>query len=423
MNFVTKMTKSLAISLLVMAALITTSNTDDSHFFVPESSEPALHDVASRYGTFSPEELLDLCQGINSVSRIGQDCFELLHQHFSSDPVWVASRALHHIGDRSSPMPSSLNVRSSRLRFEYDDYAMNALPLWKDIFDGSVRTRLAEVRQVLEQEECRKLTNQDGGLVSELASACNARELVKYAMLLDACVTAIERQSKLSFKRVVVPPGESLTDELAAMAKSSFEHGLARIDERWGQSNHRRIAREEYIIANLRSAWVSKLCSNGANPVTALVNERAIPVTPAGVQPGRTLTLTEMAKFVKPTFHMLMQIAARTGDEWAVVSYYPRGEDKQYFIDLYAIKPILVHRWLSTWIGKSFGLSDMDRRQHRLEFLSMLEATYPDSPRLHRKLDQGLSGFSELELINRGKSLVFPWDSKTTADSPQSKDD
>lgn len=406
-----------------MAPLVTMSDTVDSHFFVPKSSEPALHDVASRYGTFSPEELLDLCQGINSVSRISQDCFELLHQHFSADPVWVASRALHHIGDRSSPMPSRLNVRSARLRFEYDDYAIDALPLWKDIFDGNVRSRVAEVRKVLEQDECRQLTDRDGGLVSELAQTCNARDLVKYAMLLDACVTASERQSKLSFKRVVVPPGESFTEELAATIKSSFERGLDRINERWNQTNHRRIAREEYIIANLRSAWVNRLCSNGENPVTALVNERAVPGTPAGFADGYILTLNELAKWVKPTFHTLMQIAARTGDEWAVISYYPRGEDTQYFEDLYLTKPILVHRWLSKRIGKSFGLSDRDRRQHRLEFLSMLEATYPDSPRLRRKLDQRLSGFSELELINRGKSLVFPWESKITGDSPQTKGD
>ena len=126
-------------------------------------------------------------------------------------------------------------------------------------------------------------------------------------------------------------------------------------------------------------------------------------------------------------------IAARSGDKWAIQSYYPPqpSQDPEYWKAIHETNPLLLHRWMAT-VQRGTILNDEERMWHAVkaysierETLSYLDLTeYVEQFRYDATLSQLLSdsddGDSEndtqrsvdekaVDLIADDTLLKYPW--------------
>lgn len=111
---------------------------------------------------------------------------------------------------------------------------------------------------------------------------------------------------------------------------------------------------------------------------------------------------------MRKTHDNLLKLAARAGDEWALITYYPGRESAEYLNDLYELKPILVHRHLGATLG--FSLTDEEQLQHRVKAYVMLKEKYPNNGELSWDyLTSNSVRLASWEYIKADKPLKFPW--------------
>lgn len=220
---------------------------------VPKFEEPIFYGIPSRHSALSIEDLLKKCPDVNR-SGATDGCLGVLSEYFISDPIWVASRIEYHSSHRTRDGDTLLNNRARKLRYEYDDYAIADVPIWSDIFDGKIPERIFLIEQAMERIECNSLLDKGTGIQPQMAERCEAREMVKYAAFLDACITGSHRFFTMSSK--------AFKDD---RTQNVYEYGLESIERRWPDPDHRRIAKDRFVTANLRAAWVSSLCKDTEN--------------------------------------------------------------------------------------------------------------------------------------------------------------
>ena len=170
------------------------------------------------------------------------------------------------------------------------------------------------------------------------------------------------------------------------------------------------MAKYRFVVTNLRAAWVSYLCKDTPNrPITAF-DEIPNPRTPSKYhRPGSANY--DIPAPIREAHNTLLKMAARAGDEWALVSYYPEGENAEYLNDLYELKPILVHRYLasSAGFGRGMRVKREARLQHRVKAYLMLKEQHPNNKRLDWDLTTHPAAFAGWEHIKAGRPLKFPW--------------
>ena len=272
------------------------------------------------------------------------------------------------------------------------------MPLWSDIFDGKIVERVAIAKQVMEKSECVGLLDKGVGIRPRMSKRCEARELVKYAAFLDACITGSHRFFKMSSR--------ALKND---RTQNVYEYGLKSIEKRWPSLIHQRIAIKRFVTANLRAAWVSSMCGDAENrPMVAIgreASEHKTPLDEYGHPPP--LDRKGVPVFIKKTHDNLLKIAAKSGDEWALISYYPSYESVEYLNDLYKFKPILVHRYLASPFGHR--LADEEQLQHQIKAYLMLKEEHPDNEKLNWDLTTHPLLLASWEHVRDGKALNFPW--------------
>ena len=392
------LTKSACLAITVFA-LVPELNAEKlaPHVFAPEFEEPIFHDIPSRHSALSIKDLLKKCPDVNRSGATDR-CLGTLSEYFMSDPIWTASRIEYHSSYGTSYGDTFLNNRARKLRYEYDDYAIADVPLWSDIFDGKIKERVFLIEQAMERFECSSLLDKGTGIQPKMAERCEAREMVKYALFLDACITGSHRFFKMSSKGF----GDDRTQNV-------YEYGLDSIEGRWPDPDHRRIAKHRSVTANLRAAWISSLCKDTENhPMVAIGDEASKHQKPLDQYGRLPFDKHGVPVFLRKTHDNSLKLAARAGDEWALISYYPGRESAEYLDDLYELKPILVHRHLGAALGSS--LTHEEQLHHQVKAYVMLKEEYPDNEKLSWDyLTSSSVVLASWEYVKADKPLKFPW--------------
>ena len=317
------------------------------------------------------QELSRECEVIENFEQpLSGHCIEELTEHFSKEPVWALSRFYYLMFGTFTSESSRLNNRYLQLKFSPSDIAGDT-PKWRDIFDGQEKERVQNVRIVLEDEECAQLVNRGKIQInSNLSQRCQSRNLVKYAIYLDACMTAVNRINNLLFLRAT--DGQNDYEYVTAVWRLRFptresEIGKAKLDE---------------IL--MHSIWLRNICKHV--PLDGFDEAfGGFGWNPSGI------SVLDMTKALQDTHDEAMAIAARSGDPWAIQGFWARDirGDLEYWQSLYGINPLLFHRWISK-VGGTLGLSDAERAMHLITAYSLEKEQLKDHP----DFDSYISGHS-----------------------------
>ena len=297
-------------------------------------------------------------------------CISALSDYFTSEPIWVSHHNQNRFFISARLSASSLNKRGIKVPYAFDDYSIARLPRWGDIFDDANKDRFLIVSQALKENACRSLDSLKGGIQRDLNELCEAEELFKYATYLDACITNLVRVKQMAMRRPT--------------------------------SVHPSI----YVKSYFREIWISQMCQNGS-----MVPFAATFFDDPDYEPAEPpLSPRDIADAFKTTHDQLLRIAAKAGDEWAMVSYLPRNESNEYWKDLFDQKPALAHRYVASLTP---GLTQEERLHHlaaahKLQMHANIDRWLFVRSNMHvdaelRKLKHVLDRFGS------ESSLVYPW--------------
>lgn len=307
--------------------------------------------------------LVDECDVLKSFEEpLSDSCTARLSNYFSGRAVWEQSVFYYPMLDRFRREAPTLNRKPYALAFSMSDVTGD-VPLWRDIFDGKVGERAGVVVRVFQDETCRALSN-PGAIRTDLSLAdrCQSRELVKYAIYLDACLTGIERINNLLARRM----------RLDGMTR--YEHVTSRWDRLLSEEESE-VAKADLTESMMHAIWMRNACAH--IPAEGYDDAfRSYGWNPEGKR------ASDMAKELQNTHDAAMAIAARSGDVWAIQGFYVRElrVDGEYWKSLFAFSPLLFHRWM-TEVGSANGLSEEEIAMHALKAYDLEKHILDDSDR------------------------------------------
>lgn len=301
---------------------------------------------------------------------IDESCLAQLDAYFESEPIWV-SEQLQNRAFASWRLPEAvLNERNRAMRFGYDDYLIESLPVWGNVFDDRILDRNATVARIVQDERCRSLDSSEAGIETQLEGYCEAEELFRYAALLNACVTSNARV-RYFVARPMVSKRTPRTKLDALLLKAYY--------------------REMWVYAKCREAPLEAILASGET------------------KPMSFMGAEEVREEVQEAHDTALRIAAKAGLQWATTSYLPRDEGMTYWEDLYEINPLLTHRFLAA-LGP--GLTAEERSVHAYRAYALLENPEIKPSWFLRSLNG--SGYADQTLMEVPEvldtSLTFPWE-------------
>lgn len=341
-----------------------------------------------------------------------QACMEALTEYFLNEPVWAYSQLNYYDPMRGlQPLPIKLiNSRPRILPYSYADFQLDDIPHWRDIFDGKVPQRENTYFAVVANPKCKALSERSSvGIQSALAEQCAARELFKYATYLDSCFVALQRESVL-----INIPGFSgiLSNETGSAYANMQDIIKEKIEDKTQQE--RALKRLEKGL--LHAVWMRTQCSEHGYvmfPDIEVDESIEIPKT-LFWQPG----MVSMYHSINVTHDIILKIAAKSGDPWAIQSY-PLGilTSSEFNVDVQRDHPLLFHRHLGSptgWFRSE--LTEPERAQHQAQAYIMLKesigahkASFEYDP---SELEE------EIKFVTNGRKLKYPADRAEVFDSP-----
>lgn len=294
--------------------------------------------------------------------RLSDTCVEKLADYFSNQPVWEQSIVYIPSLDRFDRLKPSLNLRPRILMISQSDVTGD-VPTWSDIFDGKAEERRRTVERVILDETCVQLRNRgpirtDGSLSDQ----CHSRELVKYAIYLDTCLTGVERINSLLIT------GERVD------GKTRYEQAIIEWDHKLSEEQNK-IAQAELNESVMHAVWAHNACLS--MPPDGYVDTfNSIDWDREGVAAYEE----EMTQKLQQTHDSAMSISARSGDSWGIRGFFVTElrRDREYWKSLYKINPLLFHRWM-TEVGSAQGLSEREVVMHAIKAYD-LEKSHLDDP-------------------------------------------
>lgn len=300
------------------------------------------------------------CVEADSIKQrisLNPSCMLELDQMFLEEPTWkydvVPTFGGVNGGDFHNHS-SSLNFRGNKLKFTVEDYLDEDVPTWGQIFDGRYVERKAVTTRVMHKNECKRhlnVWNDD----SVLTQQCHTRDLVIYAISLDACTSAFNlyRSSHKKYRRD---------------SRSNFENGLNRLREFWRTSESGfdqsvtttpPVDATTYIRSSLWMLWVLEKCSDTSIAYFGFAvdffnlgeTENLDEINLSNLANRRVrIGVEQLEKYVRPSYKSAINSAARLGDSWALRSISPpKPEDEPKFWQLlYEKYPSLYHRYMSS---------------------------------------------------------------------------
>lgn len=314
----------------------------------PHSDEPVRSSVIGQKFDTTKISVIDKlmveCRILNAhEQRLSDSCIDRVAKYFSNQPVWEQSLLYIPSLDRFETLGPALNSRTWHLVISQSDVSGD-VPTWSDVFDGKVEKRQSVVEQVLQDEKCARLRKR-GPIRSDsnLSDECQARELVKYAIYLDTCLTGVERINRLLVERAPID------------GKTTYEKVIAAWDRRLS-AEASRIAQAELHESLLHAVWSYNACLHA--PLDGYVDTFGS----KDWDTERVWTYVEgMTKELQRAHESAMSISARAGDSWAIQGFFVKElrRDKEYWKSLYKINPLLFHRSM-TDAGISLRLTDRE---------------------------------------------------------------
>ncbi|MYD46420.1 MAG: hypothetical protein F4W92_08720 [Gammaproteobacteria bacterium] len=294
-------------------------------------------------------DLMDECSLKTAYEApLSDSCVDRLADYFSDQPVWEQAVIYIPSLDRFHLLGPILNSRSYSLSFTQSEM-MGDVPTWQDIFDNGVKERARVVEQVLQDEACGLLSsrgaiNTDSDM--DLLNKCKARDLVKYAIYLDACLTGMDRIDFL-----LVPRDDGTT---------WYEDTISVWNEKLSTEENK-VALAKLGETVMHALWMRNACVH--MPLDGF--DGAFRST------GWNPEVEDVSTMAKPLQHkhdLAMSVSARSGDVWAIQAFYVKELrlDKEYWKSLYKIDPLLFHRWI-TVVGSANGLSEKEIVMHALK--------------------------------------------------------
>lgn len=340
------------------------STTATSFFSVSLIDDPLFKEVSSDHNI---DELRDICfhsfgslaDESNPPTSMAQHCEDSLTGSFSQEPIWALSRSEYFSRFRGSRiLLPDLDDRSIYLSYGYSDYAVARAPVWRDIFDAQVEHRKSLVKETLQDEVC-TMVGEGDRIQPDMAERCHANELFKYAAYMNACSTGTSRVMLL----------RSPVNWADPQPATRYEASLDILRKNLPDTDRRKQIIDLQSTILLHAAWVVRVCS--LTPGMTIDPDLAVDET-------KPLSLEEAKEILQSTYDKVLRIAAKSGDSWAVLSYFPHMEDDGYWRDLYRLQPHLVHRYLAAGYGPGRRLSDREQLTHGVRSYDMLKELRPD---------------------------------------------
>lgn len=334
------------------------------------------------------DTLLKNCPDLGN-QNVSSTCLAVLGDTFHNDPIWAAARYEYHQHSRVRTM---LPVLSDRLlSYSYPDF-IGEVPRWKDILDIDFNSTVALVSRVLHDNSCQGLKFSPEGIHSELSEYCHAKDLYAYVSYMDSCVSnQIRHQEMSQLTQLIDEPARAVT---------RYEKSLESISSRWLSKE---MYEEQYAMQlkqNLRTTWLAHVCMDARDIIRAVIG---IETTQIDLL---EFPFSEPGLQMQDHYSTVLQIAAKSGNRWALQSYTPFGENATYWRDLYERNPLLVHRLLASSLAQ-FELTDEQHNQHVIKTKSMLQQMFPRAS----FLPDTYGGSPEaIRYIENNGELTFPWD-------------
>lgn len=331
------------------------------------------------------------------VRPLSGSCLQILTEYFDKEPIWNSATVAIEQHGKGRIHTLLFNLRQLNLRYSSADYAIGEVPRWRDIFDDQIDNRVGLVRRVMRDQSC-KILKSNGRIRPSYAEQCQARELFKYAMFLESCVSGFDRYSW--FHHLIGPDRLPLYEE-ALISLERSPNVDKYFDNAWQ-------LREKY----LQSMWVSEICASKYFPrigdMKHLIGENEF-----------EKQVGELRSALQTTHDNAMAISARSGDAWAIQSFYVSSlySDLEYWESLSDLNPLLFHRWMArkgySWLGeKGQGLNALKAysiEQELLPTLNLDEYLYDYDLKKEDILDPPSITESNLEEIDWDAVLKYPW--------------
>lgn len=354
------------------------------------------------------EHALQQCTPIDKYTILDdRDCLDALGKYFLNEPVWSYS-TLHYY-DRTKglqPIPvRMINSRARILPYSYADYMAPDIPYWRDILDGRLPYRQSLFHKVIREPKCMEISTQHrSGMHEDLAQQCSAREMYKYATYLDACEVASQRVV------VLINPPNPLV--VRGVDKAIFyQVALEVIAEKIADSTQRDTAKQHLEKGYLHAFWVMSHCMEQGYSVLPNIETNDIKSNDARVLRGPgfwTSSRDQAYQRVNRTHDVLLKIAAKSGDSWAVQSF-PLGifTSSEFNTEVQDRFPLLMHRHFGSptgWFRSEISLKE--QAQHRAKAFLMLKDTFGEQNAQMEYDPVELE--NEIEYLLDGNALSYP---------------
>jgi len=333
-----------------------------------------------------------------------QACMEALTEYFLNEPVWAYSELNYYDRKRGlQPLPIKLiNSRPRILPYSYADLQADDIPRWRDLFDGKIDSREDTFLVVVANPKCKALSERSSpGILPDLADQCAARELYKYATYLDSCFTALQRENIL----VNIP---SFSGIMANDSGSTYAVVQDIIKEKIEDKTQQEQALTRLEKGLLHAIWMRSQCSEHGYVMLPDVEVDETIEFPKTFfwQPG----MVKMYQSINVTHDIILKIAAKSGDSWAVQSY-PLGilTSSEFNEDVQEEYPILFHRHLGSptgWFRSE--LTVQEQAQHRAQAYLMLKDSLGAK---NASLEYDPTELEEaIKYVSDGRELKYPKD-------------
>lgn len=372
-------------------------------FSVP--TDPMSHFEESTEHTAAWQRAKQECTPID-VRELFEDqtCMEALTEYFLNEPVWAYSELNYYDRKRGlQPLPIKLiNSRPRILPYSYADLQSDDIPLWRDIFDGDIDLRADTFLEVVANPECKALSERSSpGIQFDMVERCAARELFKYATYLDGCFVALQRENIL----VNIP---SFSGILANDSGSTYAVVQDIIKEKIEDKTQQEQARTRLEKGLLHAIWMRSQCSENGYvmlPDIEMDETMKFPKT-FFWSPG----MVKMYQSINVTHDIILKIAAKSGDRWAIQSY-PLGilTSSEFNADVRKDYPLLFHRHLGSptgWFRSE--LTVQEKAQHRAQAYLMLKDLLGEK---NASLEYDPTELEEaIKYVSDGRELRYPKD-------------
>lgn len=362
------------------------------------------------------------CTPVSPNSSLTTECLSVLDDYFVDQPIWDYSMPLLYYASYGRvSADDSINPRSGgvlSIPFGYDDYMMEEIPLWRDVFDGRLKERVTTFLETVDDPSCEELTpHYSSGLQPEKFQQCSAREMFKFATFLESCTTASQRLHELDKESI----------DVMYAGQSNYELSVQIIAEYIHDAESREIALRRLKKGYLHAFWVVQQCesndfelvpedysdlfsmSGTSLPPTRFMDDHVLdwkPQQPTEADFGnesKSMTYLDLIAHIHDT---ALEVSAKSGDEWAIRStWFLSDWDLEFTMDVFERYPLLKHRHLgSEYFTRE--LSGPERKRHLAKAYLILEKQAGSAVAKREFNFADLK--AEIELVRQGGALSYP---------------